>query len=119
VNIAHYAIVAAVALGVTLGITPLVRTAGIRWGIVSHPGGRHVHSGVVPRIGGLAMFAGVAAGLLTQYLGERFWGFDDVLAKIGRPVPEASATASRSRLQTRGTSTTVCWGVDSTSVRRY
>jgi len=85
VSVAQYAIVAVVALGVTVGVTPLVRTAGNRWGIVSHPGGRHVHSGVVPRIGGLAMFTGIAAGLLTQYLGERFWGFDNVLATLGRP----------------------------------
>lgn len=84
-NVTHYVMVAAVALAVTLGSTPAVRTAGIRWGIVSHPGGRHVHSGVVPRIGGLAMFLGFAAGLLTQYLGERFWGFDQVLARVGRP----------------------------------
>ena len=84
-SVAQYAIVAVVALGVTVGVTPLVRTAGNRWGIVSHPGGRHVHSGVVPRIGGLAMFTGIAAGLLTQYLGERFWGFDNVLATLGRP----------------------------------
>jgi len=85
VNVAHYVIVAAVALGVTLVITPFVRTAGIRWGIVAHPGGRHVHSGVVPRIGGLAMFTGFAAGLFAQYLGERYWGFAGVLAQMGRP----------------------------------
>jgi UDP-GlcNAc:undecaprenyl-phosphate GlcNAc-1-phosphate transferase len=86
VNVAQYAIVAAAALVVTLGVTPAVRAAGTRWGIVSRPGGRHVHTGVVPRTGGLAMFSGFAAGLAVEYLGERFWGFSQVLAKLGSPV---------------------------------
>lgn len=82
----QYGIVAAVALTVTLGVTPLVRTVGTRWGIVAHPGGRHVHSGVIPRIGGVAMFLGITAGLAVEYLGERLWGFDRALVSSGSPL---------------------------------
>ncbi|MCX8006558.1 MAG: undecaprenyl/decaprenyl-phosphate alpha-N-acetylglucosaminyl 1-phosphate transferase [Coriobacteriia bacterium] len=81
------------AAAVTLATTPLVRTAGIRLGIVAHPGGRHVHSGVVPRIGGVAMFAGVVAGLLVQLSGERFFGWQKVIAVSPRQVVAVAAGA--------------------------
>ncbi len=82
----QYAIVALVAALTTLALTPIVRIVGIRWGIVSHPGGRHVHKGVIPRIGGVAMFVGFAAAVLTEYLGERLWDWAPVLTRLGRPV---------------------------------
>lgn len=85
-SVAQYAVIVAVALGVTLAVTPLVRLVGIRLGIVAHPGGRHVHSGVVPRIGGVAMFTGFAAAVAVEYLGERFWGWQGMMMRQGRPL---------------------------------
>ncbi len=85
-GVVRYAIVALVAALVTLAVTPLARLAGARWGIVSRPGGRHVHTGVIPRIGGVAMFAGFGAAVVTEYLGERLWGWAPVLTRLGRPV---------------------------------
>ncbi|TDB38760.1 MAG: undecaprenyl/decaprenyl-phosphate alpha-N-acetylglucosaminyl 1-phosphate transferase [Actinobacteria bacterium] len=82
----QYAVVALVAALTTLALTPVVRIVGIRWGIVSHPGGRHVHKGVIPRIGGVAMFLGFTAAVLTEYLGERLWDWTPVLTRLGRPV---------------------------------
>ena len=54
------------ALGLSLIVTPLSITAGIRWGLVDRPGGRRLHQVEISRFGGLALFAGfVGAGLLV------------------------------------------------------
>jgi UDP-GlcNAc:undecaprenyl-phosphate GlcNAc-1-phosphate transferase len=68
-----------VAGGVTLLVTPLVRRAGVAVGAVSRPGGRHVHEGEIPRIGGVALFAGVVAALALEWLGELQWGWQGSL----------------------------------------
>ncbi|MEN6429672.1 MAG: undecaprenyl/decaprenyl-phosphate alpha-N-acetylglucosaminyl 1-phosphate transferase, partial [Coriobacteriales bacterium] len=60
-TIMQYAVLIGVAAVVTLVVTPIVRALGTKWGIVAHPGGRHVHTGLIPRIGGVAMFAGFVA----------------------------------------------------------
>ena len=53
-----------VAMGVTWMVTPVI-IAGARYlGAVDLPGSRKVHRYPVPRIGGLAVFAGFFAGLL-------------------------------------------------------
>lgn len=85
-DLLQYAIVAVVGVLTTLALTPLVRIVGIRWGIVSHPGGRHVHKGVIPRIGGVAMFIGFAMAVLVEYLGERLWDWAPALTRLGRPA---------------------------------
>jgi UDP-GlcNAc:undecaprenyl-phosphate GlcNAc-1-phosphate transferase len=49
-------------------LTPLVRRGAFRLGILSRPGGRHVHERPVPRLGGVAIFLSFAApvvGLLV------------------------------------------------------
>jgi UDP-GlcNAc:undecaprenyl-phosphate GlcNAc-1-phosphate transferase len=61
-----YAIVFVLAFGLTLVVTPLSAVLGRRLGLVDHPGGRRTHLGDIPRLGGIALFAGfMAAGLLT------------------------------------------------------
>ncbi|MBN1192341.1 MAG: undecaprenyl/decaprenyl-phosphate alpha-N-acetylglucosaminyl 1-phosphate transferase [Coriobacteriia bacterium] len=85
-NLLHHLFVIITALVVTLAVTPLVRLVGNRWGIVSKTGGRHVHHGVVPRIGGVAMFAGFAAAMLMRWAGEAFWGWPASLTLVGEPV---------------------------------
>lgn len=82
----QHAIVILTALAVTLGVTPLARLVGSRLGIVSHAGGRHVHTGAVPRIGGIAIFSGFAAAIVVRYLGERMWGWPPALTLAGEPV---------------------------------
>jgi len=86
VSLFQHLVVIATALVVTLVLTPLARTIGLRWGIVAHSGGRSVHTGAVPRIGGFAMFAGFAAAVLVRYLGERLWGWPPALTLAGEPV---------------------------------
>ncbi len=52
-----------VAMGVTWMVTPLTIRLGRRMGAVDLPGGRKIHRQPIPRIGGLAVFAGFLAGL--------------------------------------------------------
>lgn len=82
----QYGAVIGAALATTVALTPLIRLVGLRWGIVAHPGGRHVHTGVVPRIGGVAMFFGFVVAVFVDYLGERFWGWQEGMLRVGRPM---------------------------------
>lgn len=85
-NWAEHAIVLAVAAGVTLAMTPVARLVGLRWGIVSHAGGRHVHQGSIPRIGGVGMFSGLIAAVTVRWIGEAVWGWQPVLTAEGSPA---------------------------------
>jgi len=68
-----FLLVFAIAFLVALGVTPIARRIGSRLDVQDRPGGRRRHRGVVPRTGGVAMYAGfvVAIGamlLLPQVL---------------------------------------------------
>ncbi|HET6553593.1 MAG TPA: MraY family glycosyltransferase, partial [Dyella sp.] len=52
------------AMGVTMVLIPPLMRAGDRLGIVDVPGGRKAHAAPIPRVGGIAMAAGMALGLL-------------------------------------------------------
>lgn len=82
----QHAIVVAVAAGVTLLATPLARSMGARWGIVARSGARHVHRGVVPRIGGVGMFAGLVAAVAARWIGEAFLGWQPALTAAHSPA---------------------------------
>ena len=61
-----YLIVFITALILTLITTPLSAALGRRLQLTDRPGGRRAHQGEVPRLGGIALFAGFAgAGLLV------------------------------------------------------
>ncbi|MGH7150133.1 MAG: hypothetical protein ACREIU_05530 [Planctomycetota bacterium] len=55
---------AAFAACATFAATPLVRRLALRAGVLDPPGGRKWHEVPVPRLGGLALLAGIAATLL-------------------------------------------------------
>jgi UDP-GlcNAc:undecaprenyl-phosphate/decaprenyl-phosphate GlcNAc-1-phosphate transferase len=55
-------------------LTPLARWLSFRWGVVSTPGGRHIHGQSVARLGGLGIFA--AAMTTVGWLGVS--GFGDL-----------------------------------------
>jgi UDP-GlcNAc:undecaprenyl-phosphate GlcNAc-1-phosphate transferase len=61
----EYALVAAVAAAVTYLLTPVARWLALRTGAVARPRDRDVHAVPTARLGGLAMYAGVAAALLV------------------------------------------------------
>ncbi len=52
-----------IAIGVTWVATPIVIRLADRLGAVDAPGRRKIHGSAIPRIGGLAVFAGFIAGL--------------------------------------------------------
>ena len=79
-------IVMAVALVTTLAVTPIVRGVSVRAGIVDSGGGRKVHTHDLSRLGGVAMFSGIAAALLAQYLGERFFLWTTVITGADAPL---------------------------------
>jgi UDP-GlcNAc:undecaprenyl-phosphate GlcNAc-1-phosphate transferase len=59
-----YIVILFVAIAVTFGLTPVVAKLGYRTGISDMPGGRRRHRGVVPRTGGLALFAGFSMAVM-------------------------------------------------------
>lgn len=67
-----YLVVLAVALGTTLGLTPLVERLARRHGAVVAPDERRVHKRPTPTLGGLAMLGGFLAAMLVA------WGLDDL-----------------------------------------
>lgn len=56
------------AAAVTFALTPAVAALARRLGVLDLPGGRHAHVGPVPRIGGLAVFGGLAVAALVYGL---------------------------------------------------
>lgn len=79
-NLSQYvpsmALLFGITLAVSLGLTPLVRRLAIRRGWLDRPGEeRRVHKVAVPRLGGVAIFAAFAVGVLLTFVfnirGER------------------------------------------------
>jgi UDP-GlcNAc:undecaprenyl-phosphate/decaprenyl-phosphate GlcNAc-1-phosphate transferase len=69
-----FALVFALSLVVSLMVTPLARRLGAHRDIADRPGGRRRHRGVIPRLGGIAMYAGfIAAVLATLLLPQRIF----------------------------------------------
>lgn len=62
-----YLVVAAVTALVTLAMTPVSRRLAFRFGAVAVPSDRKVHESDTPSLGGLAMLAGILAGLATAW----------------------------------------------------
>ncbi len=60
-----------IALAISLTGTPLIRRAARRLGVVDHPGGRRIHLGAVPRMGGVAIFGAYFAGEAAAWLAVR------------------------------------------------
>ncbi len=67
-----YLIVGGVAAAVTLVTTPVVRRLGTRLGWVVPPDERRVHQRPTPTLGGIAMFVGFLAAMITAWRMDRF-----------------------------------------------
>ncbi len=68
-NVIYMPVIFAVTLVLSLGLTALVRRVALRRGLVDMPGDeRRVHKVPVPRLGGVAMFAAFAVGVLITFL---------------------------------------------------
>lgn len=63
------------ALVIAVIATPVSMKLAKRWGAIAYPGGRHIHSRPIPRLGGLAMYAAFwLTALVTQVWNENIWG---------------------------------------------
>ncbi len=63
----EYLLCLAVAAAVTYLVTPLARRFALRWGAMAEVRDRDVHRSPTPRLGGLAMFAGLLAAFLVAW----------------------------------------------------
>ena len=79
-----YAIVAAVALGTTLVMTPIVRRLAVRFGAVVQPSDdpRRVHTRALPTLGGAAMFVGFLAAMAVA---SQMSDFKDLFSTNSEP----------------------------------
>ena len=57
-----FALTFALGLIVSLAVTPLARRLGEHRDIADRPGGRRQHRGVIPRLGGIALYVGLHRG---------------------------------------------------------
>ncbi|MGA7756735.1 MAG: MraY family glycosyltransferase [Ilumatobacteraceae bacterium] len=67
-----FLLIGAVAAGVTFAVTPLVGMLARRQGWVYLPNDRTVHQTPLPDVGGLAMFVGFLAAMLTAWFVDAF-----------------------------------------------
>ena len=80
----------AVALAMSLVLTPLVRRLAWRLRVLAHPDAeRRFHAGPVPLLGGVAVLCALAAGLITALLLDRFREAD-LLRLCGTLIPAAA-----------------------------
>jgi UDP-GlcNAc:undecaprenyl-phosphate GlcNAc-1-phosphate transferase len=63
-----FVLVFAVAFILSLGLTPLARYLGERWGIVALPGGRRRHTRPISRLGGVPVYIAFVAAILVSQL---------------------------------------------------
>ncbi len=61
----EYLLVAAVGAGGTFLATPIARAVAVRWGAIARPRDRDVHAVAIPRMGGVALFAGLGLALFV------------------------------------------------------
>ena len=74
-----YICTAAAALIVTLACTPLAKRLAIAVDAVDYPSKRRINTQPIPRLGGLAVFAGIAVGVGLRIAGTELFGWPTVL----------------------------------------
>lgn len=64
-----------IALVIAVLATPVSMKLAVLWGAIAYPGGRHVHTRPIPRLGGVAMYVAFwIAALITQQWDKSIWG---------------------------------------------
>jgi UDP-GlcNAc:undecaprenyl-phosphate/decaprenyl-phosphate GlcNAc-1-phosphate transferase len=61
----EYVLVAGIAAGSTYLATPIARALAVAWGAIARPRDRDVHAVAIPRLGGVAMLAGLSLALFV------------------------------------------------------
>ena len=75
VTLRHFIFLGIVAFAVTLACVPLAKNIAVRLGAIDYPNARRVNTRPIPRMGGIAMCAGIAAALLVELVGEYAFGW--------------------------------------------
>lgn len=68
-----FSLIFIISLGLSAALAPLARHLGLRLGVADQPGGRRQHHGVIPRLGGIAMYAGFTVAVLATLLLPQSW----------------------------------------------
>lgn len=74
-----YLVVFATALLVSIAATPFAGRLALRLNAVDYPSARRINKVPVPRMGGIAMLAGLAAALVVQYVGTLVFDWPSAL----------------------------------------
>ena len=74
-----YLMLFAVGLVVTMATTPLAKRLALHLNAIDYPDARRINTVPIPRMGGLAIFCGLIAALITQYIGTVYFGWPVVL----------------------------------------
>ena len=69
----------AAAFATTLLLTPLAKRLAIRFDAVDYPSKRRINKRPIPRLGGLAVFAGLAVACILQVAGTILWDWPSAL----------------------------------------
>ena len=75
VTLRHFLFLGVVACVVAVAVMPLAHKVARKTGAIDYPDARRVNTRPIPRLGGIAMFAGVLVALLIELLGESFLGW--------------------------------------------
>ena len=67
------------ALLASLATTPLARHIAVRVGAVDYPSARRINKKPIPRMGGIAIFLGIVAAFVAQYVGTTYFHWPIVL----------------------------------------
>jgi UDP-GlcNAc:undecaprenyl-phosphate GlcNAc-1-phosphate transferase len=68
-----FGLILALGLIVSAAVTPLTQRLGVRFGLVDRPGGRRHHTGVISRLGGIALYAGFTLAVVTTFVLPKVW----------------------------------------------
>ncbi len=74
-----YLLLFATSLLVTMATVPFAKWLAIRCNAIDYPGPRRINVKPMPRMGGVAMFLGLCAALILQYIGTTFFNWPVVL----------------------------------------
>ncbi len=74
----------AASLASALAVTPLARKIAVRIGAIDYPSKRRVNKTPIPRMGGIAIFAGIVAAFTVQYIGTTYFDWPVVLVPSPR-----------------------------------
>lgn len=68
-----FGLIFVISLVVSFALAPLARRLGLQLGVADRPGGRRQHQGVIPRLGGIAMYVGFTVAVLATLLLPQSW----------------------------------------------